>query len=71
MPAMSDAERLAVLETEMRTVQSDIAEIKGGVKHLSDVAARGGGAFHAILMIGGLIGWVVGVGMALYSLVHR
>lgn len=68
---MSDGERVAVLETEMRTVQSDIGEIKASVKRLEELASRGGGAFNAILMIGGLLGWIAGMSAGLYAMFHH
>lgn len=64
---ISDVERLATLESEMKAVQSDVREIKESLKALEKIAAQGGGAFNAILMVGGLIGWIVGVGAALYA----
>ena len=67
----SDAERLAVVETENRTMRSDIAEIKESVKALEQIASRGGGAFHAILIIGGFLGWLAGIGATVYAAVHR
>ena len=70
MPA-SDAERLAILETEMKTVQLDIAEIKASLKTLEALAAKGGGAFNAILMIGGLLGWIAGMAAGAYAMIHH
>lgn len=70
MPA-SDAERLAILETEMKTVQLDIAEIKASLKTLEALAAKGGGAFNAILMIGGLLGWLAGMAAGAYAMLHH
>lgn len=66
--ATSDAERLAVLETENRAMLADIAEIKASVKSLERIAAQGGGAFNAILHLGGLIGWVAGIAAGLYAI---
>lgn len=64
----TDAERLAVLESENRAMMRDIYEIKESVKSLEKIAAQGGGAFNAILLVGGLIGWIVGIGGAIYAL---
>lgn len=63
-----DAERLAVLESENRAMMRDIYETKESVKSLEKIAAQGGGAFNAILLVGGLIGWIVGIGGAIYAL---
>jgi prefoldin subunit 5 len=62
-----EVERLATLEAEMRSVQSDISEIKASLKTLEKIAAQGGGAFHAVLMLGGMIGWLFGVSAAIYT----
>lgn len=64
----SDVERLARLEAEMLAVNSDVSEIKASLKALEKIAAQGGGAFHTILIIGGIIGWMVGVGASIYAL---
>lgn len=68
---MTDSERTAVLETEMRAVQADISEIKASLKSLEALAAKGGGAFNAILMIGGLLGWIAGMAAGLYAMLHH
>lgn len=70
MPA-PEQERLATLEAEMKSVQSDISEIKASLKSLEKIAAQGGGAFHAVLMLGGLVGWVVGVAVAIYAALRQ
>jgi hypothetical protein len=67
----SDVERLARLEAEMSAVQGDVSEIKDSIKALEKIAAQGGGAFNAILMVGGLIGWLFGIGAAIYSFVRH
>lgn len=64
----SAEERLATLEAEMRNVSGDVSEIKASLKALEKIAAQGGGAFHTILIIGGVIGWLAGMGTALYAL---
>lgn len=69
--AGTDAERLAVLETENKAMMADIQEIKQAVKRLEALAARGGGAFNAILMIGGLLGWVAGMAAGLYAMLRH
>lgn len=68
---MNDGERLAVAETELAAVKSDLSEIKASVKRLEAMASRGGGAFNAILMIGGLIGWVAGIISVIYAMVRH
>lgn len=68
---MTDGERIAVLETEMREIRADVAEIKNSCEALKKIANQGGGAFHAILMLGGLIGWLLGIGATLYALVKH
>lgn len=65
---MTDGERIAVLETEMRQMREDVVAIKDSCVALQKIANQGGGAFHAILMLGGLIGWLLGIGAALYAL---
>lgn len=67
----TDVERLATLESEMRGVKQDVSDIKASLKALEKIAASGGGAFHAILMLGGMIGWLVGLGVAVYSALHH
>ena len=67
----TEAERLAVLETEMKDVRRDVADIKASLKSLEAIASKGGGALHAILMLGGLIGWLVGIVGAVYAMAHR
>lgn len=52
----------------MLAVNSDVSEIKASLKALEKIAAQGGGAFHTILIIGGIIGWMVGVGASIYAL---
>lgn len=64
----SDVERLARLEAEMLAVKDDVSEIKTSLKALEKIAAQGGGAFNAILLVGGLIGWILGIGATLYAL---
>jgi hypothetical protein len=68
---ISDVERLARLEAEMTNVQNDVSEIKASLKALEKIAAQGGGAFNAILLVGGLVGWLIGVGAAVYAAVTR
>ena len=53
---LTDVERLATLEAEMKAVQADLIEIKHGIKSLAEIAQNGRGAFNAILMLGGLVG---------------
>lgn len=69
--AAPELERLATLEAEMRSVQSDISEIKASLKSLERIAAQGGGFFRATLMVGGLIGWIAGIGVAIYVAVRH
>lgn len=68
---MTDAERIAVLEIEMRETRADVAEIKIICNDLRKIANQGGGAFHAILMLGGLIGWLLAIGAAIFSLMKH
>jgi hypothetical protein len=65
---MSTEERLATLEAEMRNVSDDVAEIKASLKVLERIAARGGGFFHATLMVGGFLGWLAGTSAAIYAM---
>lgn len=64
-----DSERIAVLETEMRAVQANLVEINAGIKALNAIAQRGGGALHTILLLGGVVGWLVGIAGFLMSVV--
>lgn len=66
MPLSDDA-RLAVLESKVEAIETTLREIKAAVEDLNKVAQQGGGAFHAILLLGGVIGWAVGIGAALYE----
>lgn len=52
----------------MLAVKDDVSEIKTSLKALEKIAAQGGGAFNAILLVGGLIGWILGIGATLYAL---
>lgn len=65
---LTDEARLAVLESEMRDVKSDLDEIKRSIKTLETIASTGNGAFRTILFIGGLLGYVFGFVMALVNL---
>lgn len=68
---MTDSERVAVLETEVKSLKGDMAEIKASLKTLESLAAKGGGAFNAFLMIGGLIGWLAGMAAGLYAMLKH
>lgn len=67
----SAEERLATLEAEVHSIKDNVGEIKLSLKALEKIAAQGGGAFNAVLMLGGLIGWLVGVGVTLYAIFHK
>ena len=67
---MSDSERIAVLETEMRAVQANLVEINAGIKSLNAIAQRGGGALHSILLLGGVVGWLVGIAGFIFSVMR-
>jgi prefoldin subunit 5 len=67
----TEGEKIAALEVEMREVRSDVGEIKTSIKSLEKIAAQGGGALHTILIIGGFIGWLAGIGTALYAIFHK
>ncbi len=66
--SVSDPERLATLEAEMKNVRDDVSEIKDSLKALEVIAQRGGGAFHTILIIGGMIGWLGMFCVSIYAL---
>lgn len=67
----SDVERLARLEAEMLAVKGDVSEIKSSLKTLEAIASRGGGAFHTILIIGGLMGWLGTFFLSIYTLLRH
>lgn len=69
--SLSAEERLATLEQEMRDVRDDVREIRASLKSLEALAAKGGGAFNAILMIGGLLGWLAGMAAGVYAMIHH
>ena len=71
MAMPSNEERLATLESEVHQIKDNVGEIKLSLKALEKVAAQGGGFFQAVLLIGGLIGWICGVAAALYAVFHR
>jgi hypothetical protein len=71
MAMPSNEERLATLESEVHSIQDNVGEIMLSLKALEKVAAQGGGFFQAVLLIGGLIGWICGVAAALYAVFHR
>lgn len=66
-----ELERLATLEAEMRSVKSDLSEIKISLKSLEKIASNGSGAFHAVLILGGAVGWLVGVAVAVYAALRQ
>lgn len=70
-----ERDRLTRLEVAGNERGDDIKEIKdllkgmdGRLTNLEQVAARGGGALHSALVIGGLIGWAVGLAVAIISM---
>ena len=67
----SAEERLATLEAEMRNVSSNVAQISASIRILEQIASKGGGALHASLFIGGLLGWLIGFGATIYAALHR
>lgn len=63
-----DIERIAILEERSLDIKEDVTAIKEEIEaikkrldKLDKIAQQGGGAFHAILLLGGLIGWLIGV----------
>ncbi len=66
--AYPDGERIAALEVRTQAIREDIADVKSEISsikndltELKKIAQRGGGAFHAIVILGGLVGWLVGI----------
>lgn len=60
--------RLATVEAEMREVRDDVREMKQSLKTLEAIAARGGGALNTALWLGGILGWFIGVAVAIASI---
>lgn len=71
MAHASPEERLATLESEVHSIKDNVNEIKLSLRALEKIAAQGGGAFNAVLLMGGLLGWLIGVAGALYAVFHR
>lgn len=70
-----ERDRLTRLEVAGNERGDDIKEIKellkgmdGRLTNLERVAASGGGALRSALVIGGLIGWAVGIVIAVISM---
>lgn len=59
--------RLATVEQEMRDVRNDVREMKESLKSLEKIAARGNGALHSALWLGGILGWFVALGITVYN----
>lgn len=56
---MSDIEvRTAILETEMKSVKADAAEIKTDVKAIRETLAQAKGGYRTLMLVGGLAGAV-------------
>jgi len=71
-----ERDRLTLSEEGVREVRGDIKEIKDilmaldrRMTHLEQVAATGNGALRTSLYIGGIIGWVIGLAVAVISLI--
>lgn len=47
-------------------VENEIKSINLSIKNLEAIANGGQGAFKSALFIGGLIGWLVGIGVAIW-----
>lgn len=71
MSDMSPAERLAVLETEVRQVRDDLHEMRASLKAIEKIASSGNGALRAVLIIGGAIGWLVGIALAVIAMFRQ
>ncbi len=63
-----DGERIAALEVRTQAIREDIADVKSEISSIKNdltdlkkIAQQGGGAFHAIVILGGLVGWLVGI----------
>ncbi len=52
---MTAEERLAILESQVKDVRDDIAEIKETMKELATIAAMGRGALWMAFKVGGVI----------------
>lgn len=59
MPEESPAIQIAVLQTQVNSLSTDIAELKADVKNLTAIMNRGRGAFAASLALAGTIGAAV------------
>ena len=64
-----ERDRLTRVEQEMRDVRDDVHEIKESLKKLEAIAAAGNGAFRTVLIVGGFLGWAVGIIMGLIAYV--
>lgn len=63
-----EGERIAALEVRTQAIREDISDVKSEISaikndltELKKIAQQGGGAFHAIVILGGLVGWMVGI----------
>lgn len=57
---MTDAERIAVLETQQATTTATLARMENKIDELNDAANKGKGAVAVLLAAGSLFGGVVG-----------
>lgn len=60
--------RLATLEAEMKDVRDDVREIKLSLKTLENIAASGNGALRTAFTVGGVMGWLAMVAVAIIGL---
>lgn len=63
-------ERVAIMEERSTNRDQDIADIKTSIKALEEIALKGKGALGSALFIGGILGWFVGIGVAIYNSMH-
>jgi hypothetical protein len=50
--------KVAVLETEMRVVKDDVAEIKQDVRAIRDTLSQAKGGYKTLMLVGGMAGAV-------------
>lgn len=57
---MTDAERIAVLETQQAALGAAVVRMEAKIDQLTEAAARGRGAVAVLLALGGSVGSVLG-----------
>lgn len=63
-----ERDRLTRVEEATKDARDDIKEIKESIKKLERIASQGKGALHSALFLGGILGWVAGIGITIFQM---